>query len=249
MSPFYFAELNKISDEEIILSSSESKHLTRVMRAKRGEIVIITDGLGITYQCSLAATKGGESHLKIISRSRNVGEPARRVTLGLGLSPSTKFDLALQMGVEVGVCGFAPLICEKSKMKMESAERMKTKMRRWREIIKASITQCERSRLPEISRPIKFKEYLKAISSDCAKIIAVPSAVPLDSPPGFEAIANASQPIVLLVGPESGFSPTEVELAVASGFARLKLPGRTLRTQTAAVVLSALAVYSAGERA
>ena len=95
MSPFYFAELNKISDKEIILSSSESKHLTKVMRAKRGDSVIVTDGAGMTYQCSLSATRGGELSLKIISRSRNVGEPARQMTLGLGLSPSTKFDLAL----------------------------------------------------------------------------------------------------------------------------------------------------------
>ena len=152
------------------------------------------------------------------------------------------------MGVEIGVCGFAPLICEKSKVKIESAERMKTRMRRWREVMKASIKQCERSRLPEITQPIKFKDYLNAISSDCAKIIAVPNTVSMDPSSSFEVIANASQPIVLLVGPESGFSPAEVEIAVASGFTRLMLPGRTLRSQTTAVVLSALAVYSAGEK-
>lgn len=249
MSPFYFAELNKILDDELTLSSSESKHLIKVLRAKRGDSVIVTDGAGMTYQCSLSATRGGESSLKIISRSRNVGEPTRRVTLGLGLSPATKFDLALQMGVEIGICGFAPLICEKSKVKIDSAERMKTKMRRWRKVMKASIKQCERSRLPEITQPVKFKDYLRAISSERLKIIAIPNTVGQDSSLGFEAIVNASQSIVLLVGPDSGFSSAEVELASASGFTKLILPGRTLRTKTAAVVLSALAVYSACERA
>lgn len=241
--PFYFAEINDISAETILLSGAEHKHLSKVMRAKKGDTVTVTDGAGMTYDCFIARIGKNDSDLNIINRNRDTGEPHRSVTLAVALSISGKFDTILQMCCEIGVSAFVPLLTEKSKMKLESPERVKRKMTRWRDVLKAAVKQCERSRIPEISPLQEFSSFLdKRKDFAGAQLIAHPGATVKESELAALALTDQNQALLALVGAESGFSENEFTLARQRGFLPLNLGPRTLRAETAAPTLAALAL-------
>ncbi|MFQ5608055.1 MAG: RsmE family RNA methyltransferase [Candidatus Zixiibacteriota bacterium] len=239
--PFYFAEIMNIVDDRIAIVGSEHRHLTKVMRLKKGARVTVTDGAGMVYDCFLTKRGRERSELQVITSRRNVGEPQRAVTVAVGLSAVSKFDLLLQMCVEIGVSGFAPLLSHKSRIKLGDNSRIERKLRRWREIIKA-----ERSRLPEISAPQAFESYVRRLEGNpLERIIAHPSAGEMQSARAQAILGATKQPLVLLVGPEAGFTPEEFEQALRCGFEPLSLGDRILRAETAAPALASLALLGA----
>jgi 16S rRNA (uracil1498-N3)-methyltransferase len=241
--PFYFAEINDISEESILLTGAEHKHLSKVMRAKKGDTVTVTDGAGMTYSCFIAKLGRNEAELNVIHRNRNTGEPSRSVTLAIALSTSGKFDTVLQMCCEIGVTAIVPLLTEKSKVKLETPERVKRKLTRWRDVLKAAVKQSERSRIPDISAPQEFASYLdKAKEFAGARVIAHPDAQVAESRQAELALTDHNQPLLALLGSESGFSENEFTLACQRGFLPLNLGPRILRAETAAPTLAALAL-------
>lgn len=241
--PFYFAEINNITAETVLLTGAECKHLSKVMRAKKGDTVTVTDGAGLSYECSIARLGRSEAELSIIKQTRNRGEPSRNVTLAVALSIGGKFDTILQMCCEIGVSAFLPLITEKSKMKLDTQDRIKRKMARWRDLLKAAVKQSERSRIPEIAPPQEFADFIdKAKDFAGFKLIAHPSANVEDSERAELALTTHDQPLLALVGSESGFSPSEYSLACQYGFLPLNLGPRILRAETAAPTLATLAL-------
>lgn len=240
---FYFAEIKNINDETIILDGAEHRHLSKVMRAKKGEMITVTDGAGMAYDCFIARIGRAETELGIVNRSRERGEPSRTVTLAVGISTSSKFDVILHMCCEIGVSAFAPLLTEKGKVKLEDEERQRRKLTRWREALKASIKQCERSRLPEIAPPQQLADFLtRQRESRNLRVIAHPAVTEAQSTEARTALRESASPLTLLVGPEAGFSDAEFQLAVRCGFLPLTVGERTLRAETAAPALAALAL-------
>ncbi len=240
---FYFAEIKNIAEESISLDGAEHRHLTKIMRAKKGARISVTDGAGMVYDCIIAKRGRDYCQLEIISSRRNVGEPERAVTLALGLSATSKFDAILSMCVEIGVSGFAPLLTEKSTIKLDDKARAERKLRRWREVLKSALKQSMRSRLPEISAPQKFSTYARQHQdSPVERIIAHPNASAPESAQAAALLTQNSEPLIILLGPESGFSPDEFDLAVSSGFHPLSLGERILRAESAAPALAALAL-------
>lgn len=244
--PFYFAEITDITETTVFLRGSERRHLVDVMRVKKGALVTVTDGAGMTYECRVDRAGKKEAELSIIKVSRNRGEPRRRVTLAIGLSQSGKFDLILRMCTEIGVSGFAPLLSDRSKIKLESDERIKRKISRWREALKAALKQSERSRLPEIAAPQSLESYVRGlpqlVGSADRRIIAQPGAALTESRRGFDYLNEDDSPLIILVGPEAGFSPEELKIATSASFAPMGLGERTLRAETAAPALASLAL-------
>ncbi|MCH7879052.1 MAG: 16S rRNA (uracil(1498)-N(3))-methyltransferase [candidate division Zixibacteria bacterium] len=240
---FYFAEIKNIAEESIRLEGAEQRYLAKVMRAKKGERVSVTDGAGMVYDCIISKKGRDYSELQIITRRRNVGEPERTVTLALGLSASSKFESILSVCAEIGVSGFAPLLSEESKIKIDDKARVERKLRRWREVLKLALKQSMRSRLPEISTPQDFDGYVRQLQdSPIERIIAHPGVTNSASVDAAGALSKRLEPLIILVGPESGFSTDEFELAVSAGFLPLSLGERILGAESAASALASLAL-------
>ena len=148
-------------------------------------------------------------------------------------------------GLEIGVSGFAPLLTEKSKIKLDDKSRTERKVRRWREVLKSAVKQSLRSRLPEISTPQNFADYVRQLKdSPIERIIAHPDATTPASAKAANFLSHSSEPLIILVGPESGFSDAEFDLAVAMGFHPLSLGERILRAESAAPALASLSLLS-----
>ncbi len=251
--PFNFVEIKDINGDSLTLSGAEHKHVTKVMRHKKGDRLSLTDGAGLVYDCIITRAGNKDSSFEIITTRRNVGEPQRKVTMAIGMSTASKFDQILQMCVEVGVSAFAPVLTAKSKVRLEEADKIQRKLNRWREVIKSALKQSERSRLPEIAPPQSLENFLtnsrltnsqRDSRTEIGKLIAEPSAGNAETTQGLQIMSDPSQPLIILVGPESGFTPEEITLASENGFTPFKVGQSVLRAETAAVSLASLALLT-----
>jgi len=244
--PIFYCPPELRRDDTIVLPADESHHAISVMRLSQADRVIVVDGVGTAYRGEIARIVGRKKvevrlHLEI----RNFGEPAVVLTLAAGLSVGSKFDTVVQEGTELGVKRFVPIISERSKVKLDDPKKASAKTRRLERVALAAIKQCRRSYRPDISPPVSFDEYMKQADSEDLKLIFQPG----DRVPSLEQIRIDAQTkrITALVGPESGFTPDEVDLAGKAGFLLVSLGPRILRTETAGPVACALVMNMLGE--
>jgi 16S rRNA (uracil1498-N3)-methyltransferase len=244
--PIFYCPPELRRNDIVQLPDEESHHALSVMRLSQADRVIVVDGVGAAYRGEIARIVGRKKvevrlHLEI----RNFGEPAVVLTLAAGLSVGSKFDTVVQEGTELGVKRFVPIISEKSKVKLDDPKKASAKTRRLERVALAAIKQCRRSYRPDISLPVSFAEYMKQADREDLKLIFQPG----DRVASLEQIPIDAQTkrITVLVGPESGFMPDEVDLAGKAGFVLVSLGPRILRTETAGPVACALVMNMLGE--
>jgi 16S rRNA (uracil1498-N3)-methyltransferase len=244
--PVFYAPPENITEDGIELGTAESHHAQDVMRMTAGRLVIVVDGLGNAYRGEIAG-KGRSKvvRVKVHSQIRNFGEPAAIVTLACGLSTGYKFDTVIEKGTELGVKRFVPLLTEKSKVKVDDPKRAASKVTRFEKVALAAMKQCRRSYRPEISFPVSFSEYVDQTDLSAANLIFHPSkdATSFDN----LRLKSTVRRVNILVGPESGFSDSELELAAGRGYIPVHLGKRILRTETAGPVICALLLARLGE--
>lgn len=245
-APVFFAPPEAVDGDRIELPKLESHHALAVMRLKRGDIVLVVDGLGRAYRGEITQI-GRNKNVRVLvhSQNRNFGEPVVRVTLAAGLSVGSKLDTIVQKATELGIKRFVPILSQRSRVKLEDAKRAASKVRRLEKVALAAIKQCRRSYRPEIAAPISFENFVRETDPGSSNLIFHPS----DSSNSVAQSLpdeNISR-VTLLVGPEAGFSDEEVSAALSAGFSHVSLGSRVLRAETAAPVACALVMAHLGE--
>jgi len=235
---YFYVEPKFISPPTVEIKGSEFNHLARVLRKKTRDIVEVVDGLGNLYTVVLTEVGKNFAGGEIQKRVRFAGEPNTKLTLAQAIPKSSRFELVIEKGTELGVSTFIPAICEHSLI--TGAD---TKVSRWQKIAIAAMKQSGRSYLPDVQNPqplrniILNKGLLKlgliAHQDPRAKSM---SALLSELKEKFFQIKSAT----ILIGPEGGFSPEEVGFAHDNGFYSFTLGPRRLRSETAGIVASAL---------
>lgn len=235
--PIFYASPEHLADDVVLLPAAESHHAVDVLRMQAGSLAIVVDGLGNGARGEIRVTKKKQVELVVHSRVRQFGEPSIKVTLAAGLSVGYKFDEIVDKGTQLGVSRFVPLMTEKSKIKLDDPKRLRAKTDRLEKVALAAMKQCRRSYRPEIALPLSFRQFMSE-SDEGLKLIFHPSS---DCPFVTDlTIAETPQRITLLVGPESGFSSTEVAAARDKGYLQVGLGKRILRTENAGPIAVAL---------
>ena len=245
MNQVFYALPDDIIGEWITIRGDEAHHLKNVMRAGKGDTIMVVDGIGNGYKSVIEKASPKQMSCRVLSQVRHFGEPMIHVTLAAGLSTGYKFDEVIQRGTELGVSRFIPLQAEKSRVKIESDRREKAKLTRWNKVAVASMKQTGRSFLPVIDPISECSDVLGRSGEAMMKIL-------FDSAHGSRSLADLElspdiKNYTLFVGPESGFSRAEIELAKESGCAIVGLGRRVLRTQNASPVAVALLMHILGE--
>jgi 16S rRNA (uracil1498-N3)-methyltransferase len=139
----------------------------------------------------------------------------------------TRAEWLFEHGTEAGVSVFHPLWTSRTRPQGERADR-------WSRIVRAAAGQCDRDWLPDV-RPLRELEtFLADPALPAARFVADAGAPPLGE------LAPRQGEVLLLVGPEGGFTPAEQHAAAAAGFVPAGLGPHTLRTETAALVGAAV---------
>jgi 16S rRNA (uracil1498-N3)-methyltransferase len=224
------------SGEVLVLQPAASHYLCRVLRARRGFIVRLFNGLSdADFEAVLEEPDDRSARLKIGACIVNWRESPLRISLAQALCRGEKMDLVLQKAVELGVCSVQPLVTERTEVHLD-AERTSKRGLHWRGVVLGACEQSGRARVPELCAVRDLDDWL-ASASAVPRVALDPNAA---STLGALAIADA---VCLIVGPEGGFSDRELASFEAADVQRVRLGPRVLRTETAG--LAAIAALQA----
>lgn len=212
--------------------------LYSVLRLRAGATITLLDGSGMEFAAQLVNLDARHAQAIVGAATPCATEPAVDVTLYLCSLKGEKFEWGLQKSVELGVRRIVPVVSARSIVRPVAA--LAGKAQRWRSVIREAAEQSRRALLPELGAPMDFAGAIAAAHG--LKLIAWE-----DVPGGGGIHVRAQEPVSLLIGPEGGLEPAEVELARAAGWQALSLGPRILRAETAAVAALAAVMALAGE--
>ena len=221
-TPRLYADTLSHATGEISLSERNHHYLSRVLRAKPGQIIRLFDGCGRTCEATIKALSKHETTIELLPFSES---PDRRlpVILGISLIKSDRFDWALQKATELGVNAIQPIITQFTALPPK-ADRLEKKWNHWQEILVNACEQSENNWLPTLRKPRQLHE----LELPEQTIVAHPATDSVQLNPDHEAL--------LLIGPEGGFSDAELDVLQKKQVKPMSLGPRILRTETAAIV-------------
>lgn len=223
---------------EVELSDFASHHLMTVLRVTPGDDVVVFHGRGGEYLATVQRLEKKRVHLKIQTYRDVCRESPLHIELVQGISRGERMEYALQKAVELGVSVISPVFTERCGVKLE-ADRVSRRMAQWQAIMLGAAEQSGRTRLPELHPPRLLTEWL-ALPVTSTRLVCAPGEEQTDWAPQQSRVS-------LVIGPEGGLSPHELQAALQAQCHALRLGPRILRTETAAVVAITLAQLKAGD--
>jgi len=233
----FFLPPASFSAGEVQFGQEATHQIVRVLRLRRHDEVIALDGTGMEYVVRLEELQPTVTG-SISERRANQAEPRTHVTLYLGMLKAAKFELVLQKGTEIGVSRFVPILTERA----VAAEPAAARQRRFDTIVSEAAEQSGRGRIPEVGTPLAFGDALTQATGIKILLWEDEHTTGLGDIP-----LEVGAPVNLFIGPEGGFSITEVALARDAGAAVASLGRRILRAETAAMVVAALVLAGVAE--
>ena len=212
-------------ESEIILSVEESKHATKVLRKKEGDILNFTDGKGGFYKAKITVADTRKCRLEIISSEQK--EKQHNYHLHIAIAPTKnmdRFEWFLEKATEIGIDEITPIICSHS-------ERKAIKTERCNRILLSAMKQSLKFHLPKLNEAITLKNFLKQ-DFEGNKYIA-------HCEEGNKTELKEKKKekrTLILIGPEGDFSPTEIEMVLQYQFKAVSLGTSRLRTETAGII-------------
>jgi 16S rRNA (uracil1498-N3)-methyltransferase len=240
--PRVFVRPEAIDADRVRFDRNEAHHLRRVLRLRSGAVVEATDGTGHLYQVRLVALEPAEAWGIIEARVQPVRESPCAITLGQAILKGDRMSWVIQKATELGVARILPL--ETARVVARPAGGT-ARQARWERIAREAVKQCGRAVVPPVERP-------RALA-DVAPEIAAHEATWIFWEGGGQALgataaaAGAPGRLLLLVGPEGGFTLEEVTLAEAAGARRVSLGPRILRAESAGLTAVALCQFLFGD--
>ncbi len=228
------ADLGK--DKGVVLDRDQSHYLINVMRKSVGDELVLFNGRDGEWQGEIQQAKKSQCLVHIIDHLR---PQAASPDIELAFAPVKKIQngFIVQKATELGVSAFRPVHTDRT-----NSDRLRDDKVRLQAIEAAE--QSERLDVPEVHPLTKLDKLLKSIGAEGRHLIYCAERSEKNNPVATLNTINGTQKIIVLIGPEGGFSDEELEtLAAVPGATCLKLGPRILRAETA--VVSALTVVQA----
>lgn len=217
------------------LTGDEARHAVTVARVRAGERIAIGDGRGVVVRGLVTAT--GPRELSLAAEEVLVEEPpATRITLVQALAKGDRDELAVQAATELGVDAIVPWAAARSVSRWEGPKAEKGRQR-WATIVREAVKQSIRSWLPEVS-PVATTAQLPERLAGARVLLLEPTAAT-----ALSGLQPDGRDLALVVGPEGGIAPAELERLIAAGAEPVRLGASVLRTSTAGP--AAIAVLNA----
>ncbi len=207
------------------LSAEESKHIVKVLRMKAGDDILFTNGQGMLYHCRIAEANPKGCFVEVLKTEP--GADRRNFYLQMAVAPTkniNRFEWFLEKVTEIGVDRITPFISEHSERKTVKTERLNR-------VITAAVKQSLKTFHPVLDEAVSFKKLIRQPFEGQKFIAYIDTAVTMELSKACHCESN----VLMLIGPEGGFSSAEVEAAKISGLVPVKLGPSRLRTETAAV--------------
>ncbi len=225
-----------LQQEHLTLSGVEAHHLLHVLRVREGAEVGLFDGAGHTRLFGVVACGEGVLHLEAKQPLFSSAEPAVRITLFACIPKGDRMDWLLEKATELGVSRIVPVMSERTVVRLEGRQAEAKKLR-WQRVVDAASRQCGAVLVPEVLRPVAFRETTPLMQACSTLIVAalIPEARPLK--PVLDALdpVRRGQEWGWWCGPEGDFTAEEMQAILACGAIPVTLGPLILRVETAAI--------------
>lgn len=227
-TPRLFIDLALSSGETVSLPRDKAHHLSHVLRRRPGDVIKLFNDSGYEFDSVIVTLtkKNAEVEIRVSHQLNN--ESSLNIILCLAIARGQHMDFSIQKAVELGVNKIIPVTSEFSNVKLQDS-RVQNKLTHWQNIIINATEQCGRGRLTQLFPPVSFSEYLASAESTTGLILHP------GSQQSMSAMTVDNKQLTLMVGPEGGFSETEVNEATEKAYTPISLGPRILRTETAVV--------------
>lgn len=229
-----FTEYDGIS-EKIYLNEEQSRHITKSLRMKKGDMLTVCTGDGNDYGCIIDDINKDGARLAVCYKQASDSEADIKVSLYQGVSKGDKFEDIIQKCTELGVYEIIPVLTKRCVSRPQEKQAEK-KRQRYARIALEAAQQSGRGIVPEIKKMTELKTAVSQCEAEIKIVFYEGGGEPLSA-----LIKKGAKSAAVFIGPEGGFEKEEVELLKQNGAVAATLGKRILRTQTAPVAaLSAI---------
>lgn len=230
----FFVQDDQVGRNFITLTGGDVHHIKHVLRMAPGEIVRVSSAGGRDFICRVSEVADAFVQLDILESDAAGSELPNRIYLFQALPKGERMEYVIQKAVELGVFEIIPVAMKYCVVKLDE-KRAQSKARRWQAIAESAAKQSKRSLIPSVHPVLSFAEavsYAKA----CDRCI-----VPYENERGMRATADVlasirpGERVSLMIGPEGGFAPEEIDAVRQQQMQVISLGKRILRTDTAAI--------------
>jgi 16S rRNA (uracil1498-N3)-methyltransferase len=242
----FFIEPDEIIKPLATIGGGDARHIRKVLRLRPGARVQVTDGRGQLGEARVHRVERDHVVVEIMTRSTSHPTAARTLVVAQALLKDRKMDGLIRALTELGMTTWMPFGSTRS-VPQPDPRRLQARKERWARIAREAVKQCGRRHLPEI-RPVGgLADIIRATEDFAHKIMFWEAAEALPAKPrGALATADHGH-VIMVVGPEGGFTDQEAETARRAGFQLASLGPRILRAETAAIAAVSLVQYLFGD--
>ncbi len=231
--PRFLVSPDAVRDGAATVTGPELAHMRKVLRLRPGARVLLWDGAGGEHEALIRAYEGGVATMTVVRSYRPERESPLAVTLAQAVGKGDKMDWIVEKATELGVTRVVPFFSSHTVPRF-GGDKGERRRERWRKIAEAAARQSGRTRIPAIGEPDRFDAMLERDWRCDARLLFREGA----QGGGLASLAeelHSPRSVLVMVGPEGGFSGEEAAGAEAHGFRAVGLGKRILRTETAAV--------------
>lgn len=227
----------QISGGEVVLDGPTARQISKVLRLKPEDAITLLDGCGHSYHATIRTISSDRVIADIAEGQLDVNEPRLRLVLASCLPKSDRIEFIIQKCTELGISEMVLVQSERTVTRVEKDSQPR-KLERWRRIACEAAEQCGRSRVPCLTGVLSYSELLAMVPQFPLSIIAWEEESGLGIREALRQKQDAES-VLLIIGPEGGFTEKEVEAAKSAGALCVSLGRRVLRTDTAAIAACA----------
>ncbi len=244
--PHFFLAPGALQGDAVIMTGSLASHVAGALRHRAGDHVTVVGEDGHRYRIVLIEASARRIRGNVIERLPRHEPQGPRIALAQAVLKGSHMDSVLQKATELGVDHVAPLVTRRTVVRPRE-HRASRQLERWRAIVLEAAQQSERTTIPEVDEPRPLDDWLRSGAEHHTTRLLLWERETSQSLRTQLAQREPGDRAVLLVGPEGGFDPGEVDLARAAGFVPVSLGRAILRAETAGVAALTILEYAWAE--
>ncbi|TCP32337.1 16S rRNA (uracil1498-N3)-methyltransferase [Scopulibacillus darangshiensis] len=241
----YFVAPEHILSHNVVITGDDVRHIHKVMRMGPGDELICANGMEQAFLCRITEITAEKVEAAIIHECPQTQELPVRITIVQGMPKGDKLEYIVQKGTECGAKAFYPYEAERSIVKWQPGKIGK-KLDRLRKIAKEAAEQSHRAMIPMVNEPVSIKTLIKMSAEYQHKIVAYEETAKAGKQGGLPEVfhsMDSGEECLVVIGPEGGLSPNEMDEFKRADFIPCGLGNRILRTETASLFVLSAASY------
>jgi 16S rRNA (uracil1498-N3)-methyltransferase len=231
--PVLFVSPECIDQQTIVVTGDVLVHLRDSLRIKVGETLWLNNGLALRYRVEITDVSRRAVTARVLETIQEPPRQTPRLVLGQSLLKGEKMDWVIQKATELGVSEIVPIESQHSVVQLK-ADRVNHQLARWQRIALEAAQQSEQWRIPTVATPQSLSALLTSLATGTLTLMLAErregkSLQTVNLP------QDARGSILVLIGPEGGWSQEEAQIAEQAGIQPITLGEHILRAETAAI--------------